>query len=486
MTGADGYITEIPYVVRYHRELNPTILKLALALQGIAWDKAAPRYLELGCGFGLPALFNAAGNPAMSVAAVDINAEHIDTARGIARSAGLGNVRFIQAAFADLETSDLGELDFITLHGVWSWVNGENRAHILRFIDRHLAPGGIVYLSYNTLPGLASVLPLRELMRDVYEKLPGTAELRVDAGVKFAERMRKAGALYFSVNPRAALTLDSILPKSRNALAHEYFNADWTAFYHRDVERDFSPLGLSYAASAHLFDNIDYLNYPQAALALLHEQSPEARETLKDYLANREFRRDIFIRTPVVRANALDLLRRTVFASAGGPDGVSLVSGQTPLGKITVKPELGRRVLTALAGEPLSIEEICAHPACANLKPADVVETIIMLAAMNAAEPALPPATLAERKTVTDRLNAVLWEAAAKVDVIHSSISPVTGGGVGLQRIEQLFMLARAKREDPEGFLRSIFGAGIQGDVRANYAQFMEKRLPVLQKLGIG
>ena len=29
MTGADGYITEIPYVVRYHRELNPAILKLA-------------------------------------------------------------------------------------------------------------------------------------------------------------------------------------------------------------------------------------------------------------------------------------------------------------------------------------------------------------------------------------------------------------------------------------------------------------------------
>jgi len=486
MTGADGYITEIPYVVRYHRELNPAILKLALALQGVAWSKTSPRYLELGCGFGLSALFAAAGNPDMSVAAVDINAEHIDTARGIARSAGLGNVRFIEAAFADLETSDLGDFDIVTLHGVWSWINAENRGHILKFIDRHLAPGGVVYLSYNTLPGLASVLPLRELMRDVYERASGAAELRVDASVKFAARVREAGAAYFSINPRAAQTLDSILPKPRNALAHEYFNADWTAFYHRDVARDFAAHGLVYAASAHLFDNIEHLNYPQDALALMSGRSPEERETLKDYFANREFRRDIFVRAPVGRASAVDLLRKTVFASAGGPDGVASISGQTALGRITIKPELGRPVLTALAERPLSIDEICAHPACSGLKPADVLETVVMLAAMSAAEPALPSATLGARKTQTDRLNAVLWEAAAKVDVIHSSVSPVTGGGVALQRIEQLFMLARARGEDPEPFLRQIVGADLQGDVGTNYAQFMQKQLPVLLKLGIG
>src|SRR5262249_27428649 len=199
-----------PYVVRYHRELNPAILKLALALQGVAWEKPAIRYLELGCGFGLSALFNAAGDPTVDVTAIDINAEHIDTARGIARSAELGNVHFIEAAFADLEKRNLGAFDAITLHGVWSWINAENRGHILAFIDRHLAPGGVVYLSYNTLPGLASVLPLRELMRDAYERLPGAAEVRVDAGVKFAERVRTAGAQYFNVNPRAALTLAAI------------------------------------------------------------------------------------------------------------------------------------------------------------------------------------------------------------------------------------------------------------------------------------
>ena len=49
--------------------------------------------------------------------------------------------------------------------------------------------------------------------------------------------------------------------------------------------RDFGAVGLTYAASAHLFDNIDALNYPQAALALFQEEPAEARETLRRYLA---------------------------------------------------------------------------------------------------------------------------------------------------------------------------------------------------------
>jgi hypothetical protein len=80
----------------------------------------------------------------------------------------------------------------------------------------------------------------------------------------------------------------------------------------------------------------------------------------------------------------------------------------------------------------------------------------------------------------------VLWDAAARVDAINASVSPVTGGGVALYRVEQLFLLARHRGDDPEQFLRQIFGAAIQGDVPANYARFVKERLPLLQKLGIG
>lgn len=40
----------------------------------------------------------------------------------------------------------LPQFDFITLHGIYTWVSRENRQHIVDFIARYLKPGGIVSL----------------------------------------------------------------------------------------------------------------------------------------------------------------------------------------------------------------------------------------------------------------------------------------------------------------------------------------------------
>ena len=58
---------------------------------------------------------------------------------------------------------DLPEFDFIGLHGVWSWVSPENQKIIINFIRKKLKVGGVVYISYNTLPGWLQMIPLREL-----------------------------------------------------------------------------------------------------------------------------------------------------------------------------------------------------------------------------------------------------------------------------------------------------------------------------------
>ena len=485
---ARGYVTELPYVVRYHRELNPWVMRFALALNGIAWgnDDGAYDYIELGCGFGLSALANAAGNPNARIVGVDINPEHMATAQGIAAAAELPNIRFIEAAFAELEEKSLGAFDVIALHGVWSWIDGDGRGRILEFVDRHLRPGGLMYVSYNTLPGLAPALPLRELMLIGHDQTEGALGLKVDAGVKFAEKVRSAGAAYFAVNPRAAQTLDHILPKSRNALAHEYFNADWWAFYQREVAGVLADIGLVYGGSAHILDNIDPMNYSAAGRELIAQTTPERRETLKDFLANREFRRDIFIRPPVTRGDPDALFAATRFASAGGPQGAAQITGHTALGKLSLKTELAVPALTVLAQGAASAAAILAHPACAGLPRGELMETLLMLVALGGADPALPDAGYDVRKAATGRLNAVLWEAALSVDVIHAAVSPVTAGGIGLGRIEQLFLLARERGEEPVQFIKAVFGDNIQGDVVSNYAQFMEKKLPVLKRLGIG
>jgi hypothetical protein len=228
------------------------------------------------------------------------------------------------------------------------------------------------------------------------------------------------------------------------------------------------------------------VNYSAAGREFLAAQKPERRESLKDFLANREFRRDIFIRGAAVKQSPAPLLASTRFATAERAKDLDKLTGITALGRITVKPEHAGPVLTALEAKALTINEIVGHPACASLTPAEVLEATMLITALGRADPALGEENAAVRKAAADRLNHALWEAAQTVDVIHSAASPVTGGGVALHRIEQLFLLANQKGEEPGAFLRRLFGAQLQGDVARNYKQFMEERVPILRKLGVG
>ena len=80
--------------------------------------------------------------------------------------------------------------------------------------------------------------------------------------------------------------------------------------------------------------------------------------------------------------------------------------------------------------------------------------------------------------------------------------SPVTGGGIQIDRFQQLFLLARAEKEnDPATFVWNILKSQDQrlvkdgkpvdspesniAELNMRLADFEQKRLPVLQQLGI-
>ena len=54
--------------------------------------------------------------------------------------------------------------DFVTLHGIVSWVSDETRGQIVRFLARYLKPGGVVQISYNAKTACAQVQPLQRLL----------------------------------------------------------------------------------------------------------------------------------------------------------------------------------------------------------------------------------------------------------------------------------------------------------------------------------
>jgi SAM-dependent methyltransferase len=141
----DGHVTDVVYTQGSYREMTPLWLATtALLLGQRPPDLTRPfRYADLGCGHGLTATIVAATCPHAEVWGFDFNPAHIESARGLASAAGLTNLHFEEASFADLEArppAGLGEFDFVVSHGVLSWISAENRDRLVRIIGRWLRP----------------------------------------------------------------------------------------------------------------------------------------------------------------------------------------------------------------------------------------------------------------------------------------------------------------------------------------------------------
>src|ERR1044071_7286262 len=152
-----GYVADIAYIEGFYVQQSPARMALACLFGNVAADMPEPddpaSYLELGCGCGIGALVTAAANPGWQVTAIDYNPAHIAAGAGLARAARLDNIRFIEADLAQLATSSQADLtpqaDFVTMHGLWSWVSNEVRSGIVRLLAAKTRPGGVVHLSYN-------------------------------------------------------------------------------------------------------------------------------------------------------------------------------------------------------------------------------------------------------------------------------------------------------------------------------------------------
>ncbi len=121
------------------------------------------RVLEIGCAGGGNLVPMAHSLPGCSFVGIDLSERQIDSARQFAAALGLGNVEFRHMDLIDLDP-ELGAFDYIIAHGVYSWVPGPVRERLLAACKRHLAPNGIAYVSYNTLPGWNSILAVREMI----------------------------------------------------------------------------------------------------------------------------------------------------------------------------------------------------------------------------------------------------------------------------------------------------------------------------------
>jgi len=506
---SSGYVTDIGYTYGYYTELNPLRVRLAFLNAGLALPEATTA-CELGFGQGMSANMHAAGGTT-AWWGTDFNPAQAGFAQELA-AISRAEAHLYDQSFAEFcQRGDVPDFDYIGLHGIWSWISDENRAVIVDFIRRKLKVGGVLYISYNTMPGWASFAPMRHLMTEHAEVMaaPGRGVVsRIDAAIEFAEKFLATQPLYGRANPLAAERIKKIKDQNRHYLAHEYFNRDWDPMHFADMARWLEPARVTYACSAHYLDHIDAVNLSADQQAFLKDiPDPMFLETTRDFMINQQFRRDYWVKG----ARRLSVLEQTEALRAQRfmlithrPDVSLKVTGAL---EATMSEAVYKPILDVLADhKPKTIAQIeQAVKDKGVVVFGQLVQAAMVLGGAAHLAAVQDEAVIAKARKHTDKLNAHLIQKARGSGDITYLASPVTGGGIIVGRFPQLFLLAIAQgKKQPAEWAQLVWQILVsQGQKiikegkmletpEANIAElteqaqsFADKQLPILKALQI-
>lgn len=395
--GVSFAASDVDYQSYYSARLAPEWLDAVAVLSGVAPPaRDRIRLCELGCGRGVSTVVHAALRPQDEFVGIDLMPRHIDFASRLAADAGADNARFLAADFADVPAA-LGTFDYVVAHGVYSWIDEAGVEALYRFVDRHLAPGGLLYLSYNAMPGWAADLPFQHLLRALSVREAGTSDQRVLAACAVVQKLLDSGARGL----RHSLVAREWQGQRPSYLAHEYLASGWRASWVEDVWRDMAGFGLAPAGSAVIQENFDAMMLTRdqrEALTAFDDDAP-LREMVRDVLLNRRFRCDVYARdaatlgAPMQRERLLDM--RFALLS---PPGLIDYSFATPAGRVAIDNAVTRAIVGRLAERPRRLGD-CND---GTFTDADIVAGALSLFAAELIAPA------AIRASDPARLNAAL------------------------------------------------------------------------------
>lgn len=449
-----GYIADIGYTFGYYQELNPQRIKLAFLNKGLVCPEIGTA-CELGFGQGLSANLHAAASVTQWYG-TDFNPAQASFAKELAEISGCGAKLYDEAFSEFASRSDLPDFDYIGLHGIWSWISDENRDVIVKFIRRKLKIGGVLYISYNTLPGWAAFGPMRHLMTEHAEIMGSEGKgivSRIDDAIDFANRLIAVNPIYARANPLVSERLKMLKEQNRHYLAHEYFNKDWHPMHFATMAEWLESAKLSYACSAHYLDQIDGLNLTSDQQKFLKQiPDPVFRESVRDFIVNQQFRRDYWVKGPrqLSVLERSELLREQKVLLVSNASGISLkVTGS--LGEGSMNASVYEPIISELADhKPITLGQL-ESALISNLNLAQILEAIMVLTGIGHVMPVQDDVNSSKLRKQTERINHHIIVKARSSGDIGYLASPVTGGAIPVGRFHQLFLLALATgKKQPE------------------------------------
>lgn len=443
-----GYVSDVTYTLGFYRELSPAFLTYVCESNGVRGPSAGRRlrYCELGCGRGYGTALLAAANPDMDFVGIDFNPTHIAEAQSFADKVGLANLTFLESSFGDAVASSdpvLDDFDFVTLHGVLTWVGPEAQREIVDFLRTRLRPGGIAYVSYNTYPGWAAITPLQHMIREVAARSTGDSIARINRAREVLTQLAQPGCAYTAQNPAVRSRIQNLAQQNTNYLVHEFLHDKWSPIYVTQAFEKFHEAKLTFIGSASIGENRLSFAVPKDMHEMVNSATDLAmREQLKDFAANKQFRRDVYVKGPIALTTAeqRQAFERTRFALT------SLAAGtrenwKVPTGDARPKDGLVATLAARLGEGSATGAELVERARPGGFTEKDVQIVLELLVHNSAVLPCRPDGGEGDQSAAR-RFNAAVCAMASVADTHRYLAAPVAGSAIAAGQFERLALPA--------------------------------------------
>jgi SAM-dependent methyltransferase len=355
-------VTEYDVVAYPHRpfsQMHPdrlAVLGRMFGMQPASPDKC--RVLEMGCGSGGNLIPLADHFPDSTFWGVDLAPTAIEMGRKRIDALGLKNIQLSAMDLLDFPAGDF-QFDYIVAHGLLSWVPAPVRDKIFEICQRHLAPQGIAYISYNAYPGCHIRAMWRDMMlfhtrqfpkpEDKIQQAKGIWQLvahgtvRDDAGHKlaqeeFAKRLE---------GPDTAIFHDDLAPF-------------WQPFYFHEFASIAGQHGMQYLGEANYSEMQPTGLNPQASQALdaVAKAGIVLYEQYLDFFKMRRFRQTLLCREDVALHRPVDPAVFEQFHFSGPVQIVPNEDADAPEGAVSFQNGINK--VTVTTNNPVTIPAITA------------------------------------------------------------------------------------------------------------------------------
>jgi hypothetical protein len=186
------------------------------------------------------------------------------------------------------------------------------------------------------------------------------------------------------------------------------------------------------------------------------------RQTVRDFMVNQQFRQDYWVRGArrlSVLEQAQGLREQRLVMTAHRPDVSLKVTGA--LGEANLTEAIYAPILDLMADHKVrTLAQIEQSAKDSGITFAQLIQVVLVLCGNGTLTTVQDETTTTKSKKHTDKLNTHLMLKARSSNEITYLASPMTGGGVGVGRFQQLFLLAiqqgKKKPEDWSAFVAQI------------------------------